>query len=547
MSSPAAAPVDGRKGPGAGGADPAARDRATLAVLILATAAGLALRLYQLTRPGYLTGVTEYDDAVDFGSAIRLVHGVIPYRDFVLVQPPGIAVLMAPLAWLGNYLGIPTAFAAARVMTACASGATIALGGLLVRRRGLAATTLTCGLLAVHAGALDAAHTVMLEPWLLLFCLIGALLAFDGDELTGSPRRLLWAGVALGVAITIKVWAVLPALVLLALCGRRQARAGLRRLLAGIAAAVAVLVLPFVVLAPGAFVRDVVWAQLSRVDVTRIPLRPRIISLSGLGYVGRRGSALPVVLAVGAGVLGAIAWAGGWIRVRRPPAALDRFLLGTSVLLLVAFLWPADFYGHYAGFFVGFAAPAAGLCVGCLAPGTSRADAGGRRRGLRAHTPMVSLCLLSLIAVAALGRLDVRRLSRLHAGSPAAQADRQIPPGACVLTDLPPLTLVADRFPLGDAACPSPLDPIGTDYALGGGRNGVTGAGRVPAVARVWLAALRRARYVWISCAPVASRRCDPWTNRRIPWTPAMLAYLRAHFRPVPGSGRAPHVLAQVR
>ena len=53
-------------------------------VIVAATVLGLALRLYQLSRPGYLLGVTEYDDGTDFGSAIRLVHGYLPYRDFII-------------------------------------------------------------------------------------------------------------------------------------------------------------------------------------------------------------------------------------------------------------------------------------------------------------------------------------------------------------------------------------------------------------------------------------------------------------------------------
>jgi alpha-1,2-mannosyltransferase len=63
--------------------------RRVFGVIALCTAVAAFLRFYQLTRPGYLLGVTEYDDGVNFGDALRLVSGVIPYRDFVMVQPPG--------------------------------------------------------------------------------------------------------------------------------------------------------------------------------------------------------------------------------------------------------------------------------------------------------------------------------------------------------------------------------------------------------------------------------------------------------------------------
>ena len=60
------------------------------------TLLALALRLFLLSRPGYLLGVTEYDDGPYFGSAVSLVHGFLPYRSFLLVQPPGITLLMIP-------------------------------------------------------------------------------------------------------------------------------------------------------------------------------------------------------------------------------------------------------------------------------------------------------------------------------------------------------------------------------------------------------------------------------------------------------------------
>ncbi len=62
---------------------------------ILALALALALRVFQLSRPGYLSGFTQYDDGVYFGNALRLVHGAIAYRDFAMVQPPGSMLLIA--------------------------------------------------------------------------------------------------------------------------------------------------------------------------------------------------------------------------------------------------------------------------------------------------------------------------------------------------------------------------------------------------------------------------------------------------------------------
>ena len=98
-------------------------------VIAAATAVGLALRLWQLSRPGYLLGVTEYDDGPYFGSAVRLVDGALPYRDFILVQPPGITLLMVPAALASKVAGTAWGMAAGRILTTLASTAGIALAG----------------------------------------------------------------------------------------------------------------------------------------------------------------------------------------------------------------------------------------------------------------------------------------------------------------------------------------------------------------------------------------------------------------------------------
>jgi alpha-1,2-mannosyltransferase len=115
----------------------------TIAVVTLLA---LGLRLYQLWRPGYLLSVTEYDDGPYFGSAVRLVNGSIPYRDFLLVQPPGITLLMTPSALLGKLVGTDWAIASGRLLTVVAGTASVTLGGLLARHRGIFAVLVACGL-----------------------------------------------------------------------------------------------------------------------------------------------------------------------------------------------------------------------------------------------------------------------------------------------------------------------------------------------------------------------------------------------------------------
>src|SRR4029077_15600957 len=112
------------------------RASAVTAVIVVATLVGLALRLYQLSRPGYLLGITEYDDGTDFGSAVRLINGALPYRDFIMVQPPGITLLMAPVALATKAAGTVAGMAAGRGPTALARAAATPLAGLLTPPRG---------------------------------------------------------------------------------------------------------------------------------------------------------------------------------------------------------------------------------------------------------------------------------------------------------------------------------------------------------------------------------------------------------------------------
>ena len=108
-----------------------ATPRLVYVVIAVAAVAGALLRLYQLSRPGYLLGVTEYDDGVQFGDAVRLVSGVIPYRDFVVVQPPGSVLLMTPVALLAKVTGTAWGLGIARLLTAAADTVCIVLLGLL--------------------------------------------------------------------------------------------------------------------------------------------------------------------------------------------------------------------------------------------------------------------------------------------------------------------------------------------------------------------------------------------------------------------------------
>src|SRR5690348_18004750 len=58
---------------------------------------------------------------------------------------------------------------------------------------------------------------------------------------------------------------------------------------------------------------------------------------------------------------------------------------------------------------------------------------------------------------------------------------------------------------------------VGSDYALSGGHNALTGAGRVPAVEQLWMSAFRSAQYLWITASSAPRDRKSTRLNSSHP------------------------------
>ena len=501
-------------------------------VIAAATVAALGLRLAELTGPNLL-GVTQYDDGVYFGSAVRLVHGILPYRDFYLVQPPGITLLMTPAALASKVVGTAWGMAAGRVLTVLASTASVTLAGLLVRHRGLLAVTVACGIMAVYPSNLEAAHTVFVEPWLVLFCLIGAVTLFDGEALAAGWRRLAGGGAALGFAGATEAWAVFPFAVALALvlalpaapaCPRRRRAAAF---IAGTAAGFCVPVLPFAVLAPRGIYDSLVTSQVGRVTVpTPMLFRLRLMTATGQ-LPGLSGTAVTVIAIALAVLIAALVLAAS-LAGRRLPPPLETFAVATTALVVAAFLWYSQFFLHFPAFLAPFVAAALALPAARLAAAL-RGRAGlagvtGRSPAAVQGWVAAGMAVLLIGLGASTQAASVGAVNSRMRPSYIAAARRIIPPGACVATDQASILIAADRFSSDVPGCSPMVDGLATDYALSHGRNGDTGAGRVPAVAAAWRDMFTHAQFAWLS---------GRFSGRRIAWTPALHAYFWAHFRPV--------------
>ena len=495
------------------------------AAIAVTTALALALRFYQLAGPGYLFGVTEYDDGSYFGSAIHLVNGILPYRDFVFVQPPGITLLMTPMALLSKGIGTAGGMAVARVLTTLASAGGVLLAGLLIRHRGTAAVLIAGGVLAVYPDSVSTARTVLLEPWLALFCLAGAVAVFNKDRITESRRRLILGGILFGFAGAIEAWAIAPALVVLVLM-----LPSLRRLLtalAGMAIGFLVPVVPFAALSPANFFRDLVVAQAGpRKGAIRVPIWYRFKEMIGLSniQVSHALEALLVLLII---VFVAAGLAAAWMSTQRPPPALDWFPAATAGVIAAAFMLPSVFYFHFVAFLAPFVALAVALALSRLLD-TARPvmDRGGMGQALAWWAGGLAAVLILVFGYSE-GSAIYRAQHGFLAVQAAARTDivrtmhRVIPPGACVLTDQVSYTIAANRFVTSVPGCSTMDDGTGADLALSHGLKPSTGANNVPAVVNMWRDGFEHAQYVLLSGG----------NKKRVAWAPSLQTYFSENFR----------------
>jgi alpha-1,2-mannosyltransferase len=517
--------------------------------IIVTTLAGLALRLLFLLHNGFLWSVTEYDDGPYFGSAVRLLQGVLPYRDFVLVQPPGITLLMVPSALLAKVTGTAAGLASGRILTALAGAASVPLMGRLVRHRGALATGLACGLMAVYPDAVAAAHTVLVEPWLVLFCLLGMILIFDGDRLTSGRRRLAWGGVVLGFAGVIEAWAIVPIVILMVMClaGPQSGWARLNRAWAftgGVAAGFLVPVAPFAAASPRGFYQSLIVAQIGpRQGFLRVPLLARLYELAGLSDIRVIPDGLRVPVSIlfvhGSLPLAAVIWTAVAILVLavavvpaflmlardRLPTPLGWFALASTWLVVAMFLWPSQFHYHFAAFLAPFLSLAVALpLTSHIAPTAARPVRSERMPLRRMSLRRILGGLTAAAVLLVFAVVQAQTEDGLYPAVPSqviARADQIIPPGSCVVSDTVALLLLANRFNSDQPHCTVIDDGLGTDLALSHGLTPQTGAGANPAVARLWRTSFEHAQFLWLSYR----------YGFRIAGSPSLWRYMHRHFR----------------
>lgn len=474
-----------------------------------ATVMGLSLiaaglQVLVITRPNMLLSGGTYDTALYLGSAIKFVHGVMPYRDFALLQPPGLVLALTPYALLSLAVGSRGAL---MVLTACTpvlAAANVALVGRLVSPRGWRAALAACGLMAVYPATYEALLDGMLEPLMVLFCLIGALLVFDRGG--WSHRwRLAAGGVAFGFATSILVAAVLPASVV-ALLSIGQLRRRFLPFVGGGIAGVLIPVIPFLAVGPGPFLHDTIITQLASAQgAVRSPAYDVFMYLAfrpGAGATPHRLAFSSAAVAVLVGVVLV-----GFIATRHRLMPVEWFAIGSALTLGAAQFAIAIYYEHFPAMLIPYPAMLLGFAVGRISP----------RWAPRLIPSLVALGVAALVITQSAG------FATDAAVDYGPSVDAIIPPNGCSsgLTVIPydateQMLVQADRIWSSFPGCTALNDPVAQQLV------DVHWGVDAPAD---FLRSLTHTNYL-VTDMPLSS---PSWVN---PPFPALVAYIHDDFRP---------------
>ncbi len=396
-----------------------------MAVLVVVAVAAVMPRVGGvMIGGGGLFGHLGYDGAVYYAAAVGVASGQAPYRDFLLLHPPGIVVSLLPFADLGRVIGDPWAMAVARVAWMAMGACSAVVAALIFRRYGTA-PALVAGLsYAVFLPAIRVEHSTTLEaPGSLCVLIAMALLtrpSLDGcGRVAGrmSPSAVI-AGCLLGFASGLKIWGVVIAATVVTWCLVTLSHRVAGAVAAGFVATAVAVCLPFFVSGPGEMWQMVVVDQMGR---GRDPssVGTRLLDVAGLsGWSGTAQLVVLVAVATVAVAASALAW-------RIPAGQLGVVLLATSLLVLLT----TPPWSHDYGALVGPSAAA-------IAGGAAAALVGTT---VSSRSLAVTAVLLSIIGLYVCVAAPGRSFGHRFPGASLAARLADVP--GCVTTDDPTLLI----------------------------------------------------------------------------------------------------------
>jgi hypothetical protein len=496
------------------------RRRPTDEVLVALAVALVAFATYwwQLSVPEQLS---FYDSGVYLAAAVHLVSGVLPYRDFTFVQPPGLLYLLSPLALYSRVFGTHDGLTLARLLMSAVAATDCAFAALLVRPHGRVAMAVAGTAVAVSPVTLLVSSAVKLEPPCLFFVLGGALLVLGRGQVAAlSRRRAAWAGVVLGVAGLVKLWAFFPFVAIVAVVALR-ARNRVLALVLGAGAAFLAGVAPFLIVAPSPFIRGVFIEQLGRranaADSGTLLWRLRAMTGYLNTLIAPSGRTAVIAFAIFA-VLVVVAY-----RRWRQLTDGDLLVLGCAIAVVVMLLTSPETYSYYDYFAQPFLFALAVIALWRVGSSLLR-----RVPAPRVSAPtrrfVVSAGLSCLVLVVGSMVLYTTSFYSAYAyvygyyGRWMDAVTRVVPKGACVVYNEVAYGIYANRFLSSDPNCPTVVDVYGEWMG-----NGYQLVAPPRSFSTQWQRYFAHAQYAVFS----AGKPGD------IPWDPALNRWFAHHYRRV--------------
>jgi alpha-1,2-mannosyltransferase len=305
---------------------------------IAIAAIAFVIRLVPVLRGGGLFGIGDYyDDGVYYAAATGLVHGQLPYQDFLLLHPPAITLLLTPFAAAAQLIGDPYGFALARVAWMLLGAVNAVLIWKILRPVSPIAALFGGLGYAVLYPAVYVEKSTLLEGPATTALLLAMIMFRPVMQDSPMPRgKAFAAGALLGLAATIKIWGVVTLVIVLGwLLLVRRFRVALHVMIAS-AVTVTIICLPFFIAAPKTMWNQIVRDQFARGRRPGITIFDRLQGWAGLDIVDR---SLPaaVSLAAVAALLGAAALA--W-KYRETQLAVLLMIMQGAFLLTTPTFFP---------------------------------------------------------------------------------------------------------------------------------------------------------------------------------------------------------------
>jgi len=418
-------------------------------VEIVVVVVAIAARLGVVLRDGGLHGIIGYDCGVYFAGADALIHGRMPYRDFTMVHPPGITLILTPFALLTRVMTDWHAFIIATLAFCVLGGVNAVLVVAVCRRFGFGTLAAgTAGLFyAAWFGSVSGEFEVKLEPLANFFLLCG-LMAVLRAQRHPSRWATVVAGLVLGLTMTVKIWWVVPVAVLVVWHAwrRRSVRSG-AELALGATTAVIVVYTPFFVADPTGMFSSVVTDQLGRPrkgtsahrlsGLTTVPELFRHMPRATQAWV-----VVPFVLVTVAILV--LAWRA---------SIIARILVALVIIQLVVLFAAPSWFEYYSD----YVAVSLSMTVGAAASTVSAT----RRVSLR-QTPSFLLTATMLTITTAVTIAGTAAIRPYSGAAKLTHAVRHVP---CVMTNFTTLLIRVDALTRGlKDGCPNWIDITGRVY-----------------------------------------------------------------------------------